>query len=159
MKLRPGPEVLPQPDADIHPAGGIAADRDAVHVERLRHRTRRSCLDAPRDHLAHRHGRRSLSVEHDVKPVLTQLPSRDPGEAAAARSVQYFELERLTDAWNLIGRHRWRRQAGGLWPEDDRRNACRGEQDSSPAQRDPADEGVTREFQKRTVGSGNVQPD
>lgn len=159
MQFGPGPEVLPEPHADIHPPREIAPGPEAVHAERLRHRAGRSEIHPACYHLRDGDGLRGFPVKNHVEGLLPELAGGRPGEPGTSGPVEHFNLDGVRGSGNLVGGNRSRRRLRSGRPQNDRRDARRGEQDSGPAQRDPAGEGVTREFQKRTVGSGNDQPD
>lgn len=150
------PIVAPQQYRHIYPPKGVGLKLHHTLPQDLRHRLSRTTVASPGDHL-----RRvdlgaaiGISKEDHVETLPSEHSGCGPGQAGTRGSVQNLDQNAMLPRGHGVSMFDRRRRRQGR-PQ---RNGGDGPtQYAENDQRD--DDGVTREFQNRTVGSGRGQPD
>jgi len=147
--------VRTKQDRYIYPPQRVRLDSDRPLPQRSRDGRRHASIASPRYHLGRVESTRVGIPEEDYVETLPPENPRGGSSQTRPRSrVQDFDHDPVVAGGNRVGvLHRSRHRTG--WPK---RNCGDGPADhAKDDQRDG--EGMTSEFQNRTVGSGNGQPD
>jgi len=157
MEFRLGFVITAEDDAHIDSAEGIDLQANAAHTERSSNSFPVGHCSAAHQNGGAIHEFRCVPEEHHIEAGASQLPSGDAGEPHPVGAVQHLNEPPVRAGGNRVGvpfdviGPRPQPHRGGDHNED-----CEKPRDD---QAESAAGYGKREFQKRTVGSGRIQPD
>ena len=152
MNRQPGPKVIAEDDAHVHPAEGIGLDHHLPRAECLGHVTGLIWISPPHDDPGRIRHRIRVAQKHHVQPLPAEHSGCRASGTLPAAPVQHLDLHSTGRRGH---RKRMRRLRLGPGPEE---TECHREdyEGRSECELGPV---ATRLFQNRTVGSRTGHPD